>query len=224
MDSSTLAAIAAIGTLLVAVVGAAIAYREWLHKTSHWLYIPEPNRSSQDPLRPTFWVFPPVSIGDFRAVVIAGKVVNAGPSDAFSVRIFAEREFSDEELRSSNGRVRDAVLPTLTLLHPDDSLDDLQNDFLKKYRTHQAYTPVLRVGAKLSFVVIAKYAATSPFISHIEDTRDPKVTCEWALDGVQMHMVCAESRTIVRRKRKFGPGDLCAPFEPQPAYQRDRIR
>jgi hypothetical protein len=215
MDSSTLADIAAIGTLLVAVASAAYARKEWLHKTGHWLYIPAPDEGRQNPVEPDFWVFPPVQVDEVYAVVIAGKVVNAGPSDAFSVHIYAEPEFSAEELRRYP--VFETAIDTLAHRHPQKAHEDLWESFIKAYRSSTGYVPVLRVGEELPFVVVAKYDRSSRYIETIQKEEGLEKTRGWMLGDRQAHAVHAESHTITGKKCLFQPGDLCAPFEPQPA-------
>jgi hypothetical protein len=79
---------AAVGemALLVATGVAIVAWKEWRHKTGHRLYIPAPG-DHQDPVSPIFWVYPPSQTADGKwAVQFAGKIVNAGPADAFRTR------------------------------------------------------------------------------------------------------------------------------------------
>jgi hypothetical protein len=98
VDLSTVAQLFGIVAVLAALPGAVIAIRGWRLKNRHWLYIPAPIVLSQDPGEPDFWVFPPTEVEDgVYALVIAGSVVNAGPSDAFSVRIYADPEIEWED-------------------------------------------------------------------------------------------------------------------------------
>jgi hypothetical protein len=96
MDAAWLSDAADVATVVgvtAALLTAIFVVRDWRHKTGHWLYITAPNYYTQDPGDPEFWVFPPQELEDGAfALVIAGKIVNAGPSDAFSVRIFVEPE------------------------------------------------------------------------------------------------------------------------------------
>ncbi|HET8956649.1 MAG TPA: hypothetical protein VFN18_13420 [Solirubrobacterales bacterium] len=207
-------------TVIGVLVGAAavgIAYREWRHRTGHWLYVPAPNVYSQNPEKPEFWVFPPTELEDASfAVVIAGALINAGPSDAFSVRIFAKPELDwktgmdvledTAEFVAKNSRV--SSKPRQIFLN-----------MLGAYKYREVFVPVLRVGDREDFVVIAKLERGDPYLEELlKLSATPELSFPWETeDKKQAHGVHAVSRTIVGRRVQFTPGDLCAPFEPDSA-------
>lgn len=220
MAAITLSQTADLITVVGILVGAAtvgIAYREWRHRTAHWLYIPAPNVFRQSPEKPEFWVFPPAELDDASfAVVIAGALINAGPSDAFSVRIFAKPELdwkigvdvleNTAEFVAENTRV--TRNPRQIFL-----------DMLGAYKYREAFIPVLRVGDREDFVVIARLERGDPYLEELlKLSPTPELSFPWETDDKkQAHGVHAVSRTIVGRRLRFTPGDLCAPFEPDSA-------
>lgn len=210
--------ITGITLVLVAVFGVAIAYREWRHKTDHWLYIPAP-KPEQSPLDPEFWVFPPVPIEDGVAVPIRGKIVNAGPSDAFSVHIYAEPELPWDEAKEVLA-VTASYAVSSKATSVDRSSAEAFGQLLGVYRSKSDFVPVLKAGDELPFVVVAKYEATDPYISALPRQAGVHTTARWTHDGSQAHLVHASSRTATRLTKSFGPNQLCAPFEEDAPTQR----
>lgn len=212
-------------SLAVAFGAIFLTYREWLRKTSHWLCIPAPNVRRQNPTKPTFWVFPPVNVNGTYAVAIAGELFNAGPSDAFSVRVYAKDEASDGSLFEAalkqaadvacqnDPATRNTVLEALTDIHRDRS----------------CYDPILKAGEHMRFLVVATYEESDPYLTMLrKEDRDARAweqelvsrgdqpsprSLYWALNDRQAHPVHASARTPLGRRRDFSPADLCAPFE-----------
>lgn len=220
MDLTTVAQLLGIVAVLAALPGAFIAVRGWRLKNRHWLYIPAPIVHSQEAAKPDFWVFPPTEIANgVHAVVIAGAVVNAGPSDAFSVRIYADPEIGWEE-----GIEPLEAAIDVAAAHPrtDEGHDAVARMFLEAYKNRRSLIPVLRVGCRQQFVVIAKFERGDPYLEEIlsAEGAGEQVTCHWEHENSQAHQVHAMSRTILGRRLEFEPGDLCAPFESERSLQR----
>jgi hypothetical protein len=218
LSLSEFADVVTIVGVFAALVSAAIAYRGWRHRTGHWLYIPAPNVLSQDPGAPDFWVFPPLAVDDdVYAVVIAGKLVNAGPSDAFSIHIYAEPEFAWKEgvepVRAA------AKVVTRHKSHSPRDEEAIMRSFLEVYKSREHFIPVLRVGDERRFVVVLKLKRSDPYLQELLDDRNDVVkNCElsghWETqDRKQAHGVHATSRTILGGRIMFESDDLCAPFE-----------
>lgn len=209
---SDLADFATIIGVAAALVTAIVGYREWRHRTRHWLYIPAPNLLTQNPGDPGFWVFAPVPLDDGAyALVIAGKIINAGPNDAFSVRVFVEPECQVEH-----------VIPPLEVAvaaaarHPssDGDAEKISAAFVNAYRNRFSFIPVLPVGEEQLFVVVARLEPGDEYLeSLLELNGENEISLYWEVDGKQVHGVQARSRTVLGRRLSFGPEKLCAPFE-----------
>jgi hypothetical protein len=211
VDLSTLSDLATLIGLITAIAAAFYAWREWRHKTDHWLYIPEPE-PRQSPLDPAFWVFPPLPWGDGYAVPIRGKVLNSGPSDAFSVRVFGDQELPWDEAREVVSIAASFALSSKALEgDPDPAV--VLDQFLGIYRSKGRLAPVLRVGEELDFVVVVKFEKESRYIAALPKEAGIHQSAPWCLDDRQAHKVRASSRTSTRRIKRFGPDQLCAPFE-----------
>jgi hypothetical protein len=218
VDVSSLAQLAGIIAVVIALPGAFVAIRGWRLRSRHWLYIPAPNVLTQDPGSPDFWVFPPMEMGDGTyAIVIAGALINAGPSDAFSIRVHAEPEFSYEE---GVEPLKAAI--DIAAQHPriDRERREVAHSFLEAYKTRKTFFPVLPVGERARFIVVAKFDAADPYLRSVLKRNDGEkvaagttMSCYWEHEGKQAHRVHAASRTILGRKLNFGPNDLCSPFE-----------
>jgi hypothetical protein len=210
---SDLANLATIIGVVAALVTAAVGYSGWRHKARHWLYIPAPNVLTQDPGDPEFWVFPPTQMEDGAyAVVIAGKVVNAGPSDAFSVRVYIEPEYSLEQ----GIPALEAAIDTAANLQKtsDNASKKIKYGFYEAYKNRHSFIPVLPVGKDQPFVVIARLEPGTAYLdSLLKKGKEGQISLFWTIDGKQAHGVHARSRTARGRKLRFGPNDLCAPFE-----------
>jgi hypothetical protein len=210
---SDLADLATIIGVAAALVTAAVGYSGWRHKARHSLYIPAPNVLSQDPGDPDFWVFPPTRMDDGAyAVVIAGKVVNAGPSDAFSVRVYVEPEYSLEQ----GVPALEAAIDTAVNLQKTngDVNKKIKYSFYEAYKNRNSFIPVLPVGKEQPFVVIARLEPGTAYLeSLLEKGEEGQISLFWTIDGKQAHGVHARSRTAQGKELRFGPNDLCAPFE-----------
>lgn len=204
--------------VLAAVISAVVAYRGWRHKTGHWLYIPAPNVHSQDPAEPEFWVFPPQELEDGTfGVVIAGALINAGPSDSFSVRLFAEPELDWREgMKLLKETAKFAAESSLT----EKSAHEINVGFLDVFKHREFFIPVLRVDDRENFVLVSRLERGNPYLEELLRTpRNPNLSCHWqSPDRKQAHGVHAWSRTILGRRVRFGPDDLCAPFERFPPW------
>lgn len=219
MDLASLSDAADLATVIgvtAALLTAIVVFRDWRHKTRHWLYIPAPDLYSQNPEDPEFWVFPPKEMEDGSfALVIAGKVVNAGPSDAFSVRIFAETEDESADFISAI----DAAVERAVRIQESDSKGSkdhriVENAFFEAYKTRNSLISVLPVGKALPFVVVARLEPEDAYLkSLLRGDMDSENTMFWEVDGKQAHGIHARSRTTLGRQLSFGPADLCAPFE-----------
>lgn len=212
-DAANLATVIGVTAALLTAV---VIFRDWRHKTRHWLYIPAPNLYSQNPEDPEFWVFPPKKMEDGSfALVIAGKVVNAGPSDAFSVRIFAETEDESADFISAI----DAAVERAVRIQEYDSEGSkghraVESAFFEAYKTRDSLIPVLPVGKAQRFVVVARLEQGDAYLtSLLRDDMDSENTMFWEVNGEQAHGIHARSRTALGRRLSFGPADLCAPFE-----------
>jgi hypothetical protein len=221
-----LAGIFTILGLAVAVASALYAWREWRHKTRHWLCIPPPD-GAQNPLEPEFWVFPPVELEQGHvAVPIGGILRNVGPSPAFSVRIYADPEYSGEAAMEA---LRETFHLVLAKRGAGVSSEDLWRSFVKHHRTRSSYSPMLAIGEELRFLVVAKFEADDPFVLQFSDQEKVREEAgiapwdrsyRWTLDELQAHRVHAASRTFTRRRLEFAPGDLCAPMESEAELRR----
>lgn len=210
---SDLADLATIIGVAAALVTAAVGYIQWRHKARHWLYIPAPNVLSQDPGDPDFWVFPPKRMDDDAyAVVIAGKVINAGPSDAFSLRVYVEPEYS---LEQGIPALETAIDAAVCLQKTNgDAKKEIKYSFYEAYKNRNSFIPVLPVGKEQPFVVIARLESGTPYLeSLLEKGKEGQISLFWTIDGKQAHGVHARSRTAQGRQLRFNPNDLCAPFE-----------
>ncbi|HEX6602442.1 MAG TPA: hypothetical protein VF030_07340 [Solirubrobacterales bacterium] len=215
MAALSLSEVADLATSLgvcAALISAAIAWRGWRHRTGHWLYIPAPNLLTQDPGRPEFWVFPPQEIQDGTfGLVIAGMLINAGPSDAFSVDVYVESELTLEE-----GIEVLEEIAKLAADHENSSGDrhEILRGFLNRYPRKEPSAPVLRVGEQFDFVVIARLKAGDTYLEELLQDKDRHaISCHWSTDEKdQAHGVHASSHTSLGRKIVFGPDDLCSPF------------
>lgn len=220
---SYLADLATIIGVAAALVTALVGYREWRHRTRHWLYIPAPNVLTQDPGDPGFWVFAPIAMDDGAyAVVIAGKIINAGPNDAFSVRVFVEPECGVDQVIAPL-----EVAVAAAARHPsnDDAAEAISARFVDAYRNRFSFIPVLPVGKEQSFVVVARLELEDEYLeSLLELEGKNEISLFWEIDGKQVHGVQARSRTVLGRRLSFGPEKLCAPFESErwPAAWRRR--
>lgn len=216
-----------IGEVVTALVGlgaAFVAGNEWrLHKgesnmkSRGWLFIPEPP-ADQCPLDPTFWIYPPSRREDGSYdLVVAGEVTNAGPNDAYSVRIFAgpELEATSEENKTYRSEaIWQAVERVIAPRFPDRSLDDLVQEFAADYKSKAYLRPLLPKGEKQRFVVVAHYERVTPYLEQIADEGDPTKRTRWWMHGdLQAHPVHAVERTALGHTYEFRPGDLCSPFE-----------
>jgi len=215
LSLSELADVVTIVGVLAAIVSAAIAYRGWRHRTGHWLYIPAPDVLSQDPGAPEFWVFPPTEIEDgVYGLVIAGKLINAGPSDAFSIHIYAEPEIDWED---GLGPVEAAAeIATRHRHHSPQDRETIVRSFLDVYKNRKSFIPVLRVGQERRFVVIRKLEGNDPYLKELlgREWSHSELSAHWETeDRKQAHGVHAASRTTLGRRIVFVPDDLCAPFE-----------
>jgi hypothetical protein len=223
-----IAGIAAAGIGLVAAAFAGIEWqlrkRELKMASRGWICIPAPPRD-QSPLEPVFWVYPPVQREDGSYdLVVAGEVINNGPGDAYSVRIFAgpelvaRSEADGEHLRSALLRtVEDAIAPAF----PERSVDDIYDAFVTNYKTSSYYKPVLREGEVERFLVVAHYERATPYLERIAAEGEPaERSRDWVQDHLQAHPVQAAERTALGHTFEFGPGDLCAPFEGERALKR----
>ena len=213
MKLSELADLVTIVGVLAAIVSAAIAYRGWRHRTGHWLYIAAPNFTRQDPARPEFWVFQPQELEDGTfAVVIAGGLINAGPSDAFSVRVYVPSEMDwDEGFRPLRAAAKIASENEKTSYSPEE----IWGGYVDNYHQSGPFVPVLRVGERLDFVLVSRLEKGNPYLEELLKGHDnPMVSCHWTTpEKEEAHGVHATSRTILGRKIVFTPADLCAPFE-----------
>lgn len=211
MDASLISAIAGTGAMLVAVASALFARKQWLHKNRNWLYIPAPDVLRQDPAEPAFWVFPPFELDDCYALVIVGKLVNAGPADAFSVRVYADPEVHGHAVRSPFWQAID-----IADAHTAKPRLEVERTFVGAYMNADSLIPVLRVGESKQFAVVAKFDKDDAYIRSItQEDAGQKESCAWEHERRQAHRVHAASRTILSGTLEFGPSDLCAPFEPR---------
>jgi len=212
-DLSEVADAVTIVGVLAAMVSALVAYRGWRHRTGHWLYIPAPNLTRQDAGRPEFWVFPPQELADGSfGVVIAGALINAGPSDAFSVRAYVEPACDWNqgfELLEATAHV------AAQTENSDASWQEIHRHFMDVYPRGGPSIPVLRVGERLDFVVVARLERGNPYLDELLNHEGERtLSCHWTrLDGSEAHGVHADSRTILGRRIVFDAEDLCSPFE-----------
>lgn len=209
---SGLADLATIVGVVAAMATAVVAYREWRHRSRHWLYIPAPNVFTQDPAEPDFWVFPPTMMDDGTyALVIAGKIINAGPSDAFSVRVFVEPESDVEQAVEA----LESVLQ-VAAAHPNSSGDaeKISAGFVDAYKNRFSFIPVLPTGQARPFVVVARLERGDEYLESLLELSDAsEISLYWEEEGRQVHGVQAQSRTALGRRLSFTPEKLCAPFE-----------
>lgn len=222
MDVGWLSDAANVATVIgvtTALFTAFVVFRDWRHKTGHRLYIPAPDLYSQNSEDPEFWVFPPKELKDGSfAVVIAGKVVNAGPSDAFSVRIFVEDEEDDEDEETDLASALDAAVEEAVKLREDSGKKSkgyvaVESAFFEAYKTRQSLIPVLPVGKAQPFVVVARLKDGNAYLAKLRGEGKIGISLSWETDGEQAHGIHARSRTALGRQLSFGPADLCAPFE-----------
>jgi hypothetical protein len=207
MDVGALTGVLAVA---LAVPGAYLAARQWKGEEEALLFIPAPTYG-QNPLAPDFWVFPPVSCGDVDAVVIAGKIVNAGPATARSVRVYADPAQPFTEAKPALMAAFDVVVTS----NPDRGEEVLWEEWLEHYRDKKSFIPLLREGEELRFVVIACYSRPNAYIERIQ--KQGGVTLhysrDWTQDGRQAHTVHLVYRTKRGKLVELGPGELCAPGE-----------
>jgi hypothetical protein len=213
MNLSTLAQLTAIAAAAAAVAGVFVAVRSWRLKNRHWLFIPTPNVIHQDPGAPVFWVFPPTPVGDDEvyALVIAGIVVNAGPSDAFSVRVYAEPEVDWDD---ATVPLNAAIAFAAENRRNTSGKQAITYAFYEAHKNRRSVVPVLRVGEQHRFVVVAKLERGNPYLeSLLKLDNSVGISYFWEEDGRQAHSVHVASRTILGKQLRFGPDDLCSPFE-----------
>lgn len=148
------------------------------------------------------------------AVAIAGALINAGPSDAFSVRVFVRRE-----LDWAAGV--DLLEKTAKLAADNEKATGdwraIRRAFIDRYQREESSVPVIRVGERLDFVVIARLERGDAYLEELLSARtggEHRLSCHWTtVENEQAHGVHARSRTILGREVLFGPDDLCSPFE-----------
>jgi hypothetical protein len=193
----------------LAVPGAYLAARQWKGEEEPLLFIPAPPYG-QNPLAPVFWVFPPESCGDVDAVVIAGKIVNAGPA-ARSVRVYAD---PGQPFTEANPAVK-AAFKVVVASNPGRDEEGLWEEFIQHYRDEKDFVPLLREGEELPFVVIARYPRPSAYIERIRKQGGGTTfhSRDWTQDGRQAHTVHLSYRTKGGKLVELGPGELCAPGE-----------
>lgn len=207
------AAITGVIAVILAVPGAYLAFRQWRREeeVDLHLYIPAPDRD-QNPLSPDFWVFPPVDLKDGQALVIGGRMINAGPDAARSVRVYADPEVPTSEAQGALEEAFDVVAAN----NPGREHQELWREFVKHYRTRDQFDPLLREGEELRFLVVAHYDHSSPYIKRIgEEGERIERSRDWVQDRRQAHAVHAAFRTGRGGLVEFGPSDLCAPGEDQ---------
>jgi hypothetical protein len=214
-------------TALVGLGAAFVAGNEWrLHKgesnmaSRGWLYIPEPP-AKQSPLKPTFWIYPPTRRSDGSYdLVVAGEITNAGPNDAYSVRIFAGPELeasSCEEESHRSEALWQAVETVIAPRFPGRTAKSLVEEFAADYKSKEFLRPLLPKGEKQRFVVVAHYDGLTPYLEQILGEGDPAGKTRWWMhDRIQAHPVNAAERTALGNEVRFKPGDLCSPFESEP--------
>jgi hypothetical protein len=201
------AAIAAVLAVLLAIPGAYLAIRELRRREDVALFIPSPD-PDQDPLRPDFWVFPPRECDGGDAVVIAGRMVNAGPDPARSVRVYADPEIDPADARGP----LEAAFEVVVASHPGEKREELWREFSKHYRGRNDYVSLLQAGDDLRFVVVARYARPNLYIERIRAEGEPtERSRDWVEDGRQAHAVHAAMRRKNGAGVEFGPSELCAP-------------
>lgn len=219
MDLASLSDAANLATVIgvtAALLTAIVVFRDWHHKTRHRLYISAPNYYSQNPEDPEFWVFPPKEMEDGSfALVIAGKVINAGPSDAFSVRIFSETE---DESTDFVGAIDAAVEKAVGIQEYDSEGSKghraVENAFFESFKTRNSLIPVLPASGAQRFVLVARLEPGDEYLKALlKEDMTAECTMPWEVDGKQMHGIHARSRTALGRQLSFGPADLTAPFE-----------
>lgn len=228
MSAGEIAGIAAAGIGLVAAIFAGIEWqvrkRELDMQSRGWLAIPAPPRD-QDPLAPAFWVYPPVRRKDGTYdLVVAGEVINNGPADAYSVRIFAGPELQasdEEEAKALRFALAKTVENVIAPAFPERDVDELYETFVSDYKTRRYYMPLLQAGDRARFVVVAHYSDPTPYLERIAAEGEPvERSRAWVHDHLQAHPVHAAERTTLGRAVEFLPGDLCAPFEDEHALKR----
>ncbi|MBS1891001.1 MAG: hypothetical protein JST59_06900 [Actinobacteria bacterium] len=198
--------------------------RELDMQSRGWLAIPAPP-PDQRPLAPTFWVYPPVRRKDGTYdLVVAGEIVNNGPADAYSVRIFAGPELQAEDEEETNAlgvALGETVENVIAPAFPERDVDELYKTFVTDYKTRHYYMPLLRAGDRARFVVVAHYASPTPYLERIAAEGEPvERSRDWVQDHLQAHPVHAAERTALGRAVEFEPGDLCAPFEDERTLKR----
>ncbi len=227
MAAGEIAGIAAAGIGLVAVMFAAFEWqvrkRELSVQNRGWLSIPPPPHD-QSPLEPVFWVYPPLRREDGSYdLVVAGEVVNNGPADAYSVRIFAgpELEPSDEqEIARRRVALEETVEKVIAPAFPEREFDELLTTFVADYKQRRYYKPLLRRDNSERFVVVAHYERPTPYLERIAAEGEPcNRSRDWVQDHLQAHPVHASERTALGHAVEFLPGDLCAPFEDEHALK-----
>lgn len=228
MSAGEIAGIAAAAVGLVAAIFAGTEWqvrkRELNMQSRGWLSIPQPS-PDQSPLTPVFWVYPPVLREDGSYdLVVAGEVVNNGPADAYSVRIFAGPELEPED-DSEVSRLQTALWETVENVIapacPGRDVNDLYDAFVAHYKRRRYYTPLLRRNDRERFVVVAHYERPTPYLERIAaEDRPEERSRAWVQDHLQAHPVHAAERTALGHAVEFGPGDLCAPFEDERALKR----
>ena len=206
MDAAALTGVLAVA---LAVPGAYLAVRQWKGEEEPLLFIPAPPYG-QNPVAPVFWVFPPADCGDVDAVVIAGKIVNAGPA-ARSVRVYADPAQPYEE---ASPAIK-AALQDVFSANPGRDEEGLWEEFSQHFRDEESFVPLLREGEELSFVVIARYSRPSAYIERIRKQRGGTISYsrDWTQDGRQAHTVHLSYRTKRGKLVELGPSELCAPGE-----------
>jgi hypothetical protein len=216
--------IAVIFAAVCAFIGLVFPANDWWRrvkdsktKSSGLLFIPEPP-ADQSPLEPVFWVYPPTRREDGSYdLVVAGEMFNAGPTDAYSVRIFAGPELeamSEEDKADRSEAIWQAVERVIAPRFPERSLESLVQEFAANYKNRAFLRPLLAKGEGQRFVVVAHYDDLTPYLEQIAAEGDPtKRTRWWMHEGLQAHPVHAAERTALGHIHEFKPGDLCSPFE-----------
>jgi hypothetical protein len=218
-DTANVATVIGVTTALLTAV---VVFRDWRHKTSHRLYIASQNLYTQDPGDPDFWVFPPKEIEDGAfALVIAGKIFNAGPSDAFSVRVFVESECEFGDALDAF----DAAVEMVVALQNSgiEGYETVNGAFSDAYKDRRSLIPVIPAKSSQPFLVVARLESGDPYLKKLlGDEKNPQTSLYWEIDGKQAHGIHARSRTALGKQLSFGPEDLCAPFEQR--RRRDAVR